>query len=227
MGISTIRASDGGDWQRISMAERKIALTGGIATGKSTVAKMFAELGALILDADEMARRVVRPGEECLRKLEELLGKEYFGPDGTLDRRKLRERIIGDASCRARVNALLHPAIMNGMEAEWQEAVRLLPGRMVIFDIPLLFEIGMSKRFDVVVLAYAPREIQIQRLSARDGLTREEAEKTLLIQLPIETKKDASDIIIDNTGDIAETQRQVKDAWRELERRQSSSVVVS
>jgi dephospho-CoA kinase len=194
----------------------KIALTGGIATGKSTVAKFLAELGALILDADQVAREVVKPGTDCWQKLRNLLGPAYFDEDGSLKRRKLRERIIHDNPCRSAVNAILHPCIVQEMDQQWRSAHRLRPEKIVIFDIPLLFEADLAHHFDTIILVYAPREIQIQRLRLRDGLTYAEAAETLTMQLPIEAKRANSHLVIDNSDDLDHTLGQVRSVWEKL-----------
>lgn len=195
----------------------RISLTGGIATGKSTIAGMLAGMGALVLDADKVARDVVEPGTECSRKLERLLGPDYF-PDGRLDRPRLRECIIRDEECRSRVESILHPCILSEMERQWREAIGLDPGRIVIFDIPLLFEIGMEREFDIVILAYAPPDVQVRRLAARDHISIEQAQRTLTIQLPIEEKRSRSHVVIDNSGDLERTRMQVESLWKTLKR---------
>lgn len=200
------------------MCALKIALTGGIATGKSTVARMFERLGAVILDADKAARDVVRPGTECWNNLRKLLGEDYFDPDGQLRRRKTRDLIVRDPEVRSKVNSLLHPAVLSSMEAAWEAVLRRQRDCPVIFDIPLLFEIGAASAFDLIILVYSPREIQIERLMTRDGVSREEAENTLLIQLPIETKKCSAHIVIDNSRDLDSTEVQVLAAWARLRR---------
>lgn len=202
----------------------RIALTGGIATGKSTVARLFAELGACILDADAAAREAVVVGTPCWRKLRELLGPDYFEASGALKRRKLRERIIGDHQCRSMVNALLHPFILRELDRQcrlWQE---VHPEAVMIFDIPLLFEADLAEHFPTIILAYTPREIQLQRLMARDGLSREEAEATLAMQLPIDAKRSRSHIIIDNGFDLEHTRRQVRLVWEKLRRQGSRKI---
>jgi dephospho-CoA kinase len=196
---------------------RRISLTGGIATGKSTIAGMFAERGALVLDADKVAREVVEPATECSRRLEDFLGSDYF-VEGRLNRPKLRERIIKDEECRSRVESILHPCIISEMERQWREATRLDPDRIVIFDIPLLFEVGLEKNFDIVILAYAPADIQIRRLAARDGVSAEQAERTLTIQLPIEVKRSRSHVVIDNSRDPERTRIQVESIWNALKK---------
>lgn len=198
------------------MVSKRIALTGGIATGKSTVAGMFADLGAVILDADQAARDVVQPGTPCLQKLLDSFGSEYFDALGNLDRRRLRECIIRDPQSRERLNAILHPAVMALMESQWEEWQKREPNRPVIFDIPLLYEAGLAHRFHPVILVYVPREIQIRRLMNRDGLSLREAEKTLTMQLPIESKKEWAHLIVDNSRDPEHTRIQVENIWNKL-----------
>ena len=194
----------------------RIALTGSIATGKSTVAKIFAELGATILDADQIARAVVQPGTQCWQKLRDFLGPDYFEENGTLRRRELRKRIVQDSHCRLTVNAILHPSIIQEMDRQWQDLQTLRPGQMVVFDIPLLFEAELADRFDTIILVYTPRDIQLQRLISRDGLSPAEAEQTLALQLPIEIKKAGSHLVIDNSQDLSHTLQQVRAVWEML-----------
>ncbi|HOV86464.1 MAG TPA: dephospho-CoA kinase [Syntrophobacteraceae bacterium] len=188
--------------------KRKVALTGGIATGKSTVAAMFARRGALLLDADQAAREVVSPGTPCWSRLRSLLDPVYFGARGNLERRALRERIIRDPVCRQEVSSILHPAIMEWMETRWAEALESRPGRPVVFDIPLLFEADLHSRFDVIILVYVPAAVQVERLMARDGVSLEEARETLAMQLPIESKRARAHFLIDNSRDPEHTRHQ-------------------
>ncbi len=168
------------------------------------------------MDADQTARKVVQPGTPCWQKLRDYLGPAYFDENGALRRRKLREEIIRNRQCRLTVNAILHPAILEEMDREWRTLSRRRPEQMVIFDIPLLFEGDLGDRFDAIILVYTSREIQINRLMERDGISREEAEETLTMQLPIETKRTASHLVIDNSRDLAHTRRQVQAAWDKL-----------
>ncbi|NLI81029.1 MAG: dephospho-CoA kinase [Deltaproteobacteria bacterium] len=198
------------------MKPRRIALTGGIATGKSTVAGMFAELGAVVLDADQAARDVVEPGHVCWHQLREAVGASYFEPDGHLRRKALRDGIIRDASLRSRVNAILHPAILKTMDRQWREWRDKDPRKVIIFDIPLLFELGLDIRFDTIILVYVPEHVQIERLMSRDGLSRDAALRTLSMQSPIEWKKKRAQIVIDNSKDLSATRGQVKEIWVSL-----------
>lgn len=194
----------------------RICLTGGIASGKSTVARMLADLGAVIVDADEAARHAVQPGSSGWHQLHDLLGESFFRADGQLDRRKLRQRIIHDETCRLQVNAILHPAIMASMEAQQQYWQQHRPETPVILDIPLLFESKLAHRCDIILLVYVPQEVQVQRLMARDGVPREEAERSLDMQLPIEEKKSSADIVIDNSNTLEDTARQAGEVWRRI-----------
>ena len=192
----------------------KVALTGGIASGKSTVCRMFSELGAAIIDADRIAREIVEPGREGWNRLREHLGDIYFDKEGNLNRRKLRRAIVEDASLRERVNALLHPIIIQTMDKRWRKFRMLEPGRPVIFDIPLLFEAGLEKHYKPVIVVYVNRDIQIERLMKRDGVSRQEAEKTISVQFSLELKRDLADYVIDNSGELALTLIQVKNIWK-------------
>ncbi|HBD10490.1 MAG TPA: dephospho-CoA kinase [Syntrophobacteraceae bacterium] len=194
----------------------RTCLTGGIASGKSTVARMLADFGAIIVDADEAARHPVQPGSPGWHQLRDLLGGDFFHADGQLDRRKLRQRIIGDEACRLQVNAILHPAIMASMDAQRQYWREHRPGIPVVLDIPLLFESKLTRHCDMVILVYVPREVQVQRLMARDGVPRDEAQRSLGMQLPIEEKRQWADVVIDNSHTLEDTQRQVSDVWREI-----------
>ncbi len=195
------------------MAERPnrpgplIGLTGGIATGKSTVSRMLRTAGVPVVDADEVARSVVRPGLPAHREIVACFGQGVLQPDGTIDRERLGRLVFSDRAALARLNAITHPAI----EAEIAAQVARLqgPNRPVVVDIPLLFEVGDPETYDEVVLVYVDRETQIQRLMARDGLTRTDAVQRLQAQLPIETKVARADRIIDNRGTLDQTRAQV------------------
>ena len=195
------------------MANKRIALTGGIATGKTTVANRFRELGAIILDADEYSRLAVEPGTASYTALRDRVGPLFFNRDGTLKRRELRRGIIREPALRKRINAILHPYIIGAMGTEWERQKKLHPRAVLVFDIPLLFEGGFDKDFDIVILVYSTPEVQVQRLIQRDKLSPSEAERTLSMQFPIDSKRAHSDYIIENSGEIERTLRQVDDVW--------------
>ena len=183
------------------------------------MAKKFRDLGAIILDADEYARRVVEPGTASFSALQKLIGPDYFNPEGTLRRRELRRRIIQEPALREKIDAVLHPYIMEAMRAEWARLKKVDPQSVIIFDIPLLFEGGFDKDFDLIILVYATPEVQVQRLIHRDKIAQSEAERTLAMQFPIDSKKALSDHIIENNGDLAQTLRQVEQLWVKIANR--------
>jgi len=187
-----------------------IGLTGGIATGKSTVAGMLRERGAAIVDADRVAREVVEPGQPALQEIVNRFGPGILNEDGTLNRKKLGEIVFADPARRKELEAVTHPAIRERMR-KMIEALRAEdPDRLIVADIPLLFEAGLERQYEYVLLVYVPREIQMRRLMRRDGLTEEEAEKRLAAQMDIEEKKSRADYVIDNSGSPEETARQVE-----------------
>jgi len=190
---------------------RLVGLTGGIATGKSTAARFFAEQGAVVIDADVLARRVVAPGSPCLAEIREAFGEGVLSPDGTLDREALGAIVFGDEGARARLNSIVHPRVGLEADREMRAARERDPEAVVIYDVPLLFESGMEDRFDRVVVVYIPRTEQLRRLRARDGLTVKEAEARLQSQWDIEDKARRADDILDNRGPLGTLRQQVVD----------------
>lgn len=193
---------------------RLIGLTGGIASGKSTVSRMLRELGAHVLDADELAREAVAPGSPAL---EEISGRFPFAvaPDRTLDRAKLGEWIFSRPEERAALEAILHPRIRE-LFRQRTEALTRAGVREVVYEAPLLIENGLDALMDAVLLVAAPREVQLSRLMARNQLTRAQAEARLASQLPLEEKVKRATVVIDNADDLARTREQVERAWQAL-----------
>ena len=189
----------------VTDTKRVVGLTGGIATGKSTVAAMFQRLGAAIVDADVLARKVLEPGSPELEAIVSLCGSEILQKDNSLDRKKLRERIVRNEELRHAVNAITHPRIIE-LEAE---AIADSVHPLVIVDAALMIESGSHVRFRELVLVYAPESMQIERVMKRDGLARSEAEAFLKTQMDIEEKRKYATYIIENTGTIEETAEQV------------------
>jgi len=189
--------------------KRVVGLTGGIATGKSTVSVMFRDKGAFVVDADAIARRLLAPGSPMVAVLRERFGPAVFQGDGQVNRRWLRDRIAASAEDRQWLNAVMHPEIIRREEA----AVATAPAGLVIVDAALMFETGSHKRFDTVIVVYAPRQVQLARLMARDGMERSAAEAFLDTQMDVEKKKEMADHVIDNSGSLEETRRQVETVY--------------
>lgn len=193
----------------------KIGLTGGIATGKSTVASMLQRKGAPLVDADVIAREVVEPGSPVLGRVAEWFGSDILLADGSLNRKKLGAIVFADPTQRKALESLLHPPIRALMKERMALLERQYPDKPVIVDVPLLYESGLEAMFDAVMVVYVPAELQRERLKQRDGLTEEQAEQRLAAQLPIEEKRRRADFVIDNAGTLEETQRQIDLFWKE------------
>ncbi|KOR82154.1 dephospho-CoA kinase [Paenibacillus solani] len=194
-----------------------IGLTGGIATGKSTVSSMLAMKGALLVDADVIAREVMLPGHPVLGKVTEHFGQAILLEDGTLDRKKLGELIFNNPEERVVLNGITHPAIRQEIRERTEAFELQYPDRLVVVDIPLLLEAREQYPYlDEIVVVYVPRELQLKRLIERDDLAREAAEARLSSQMDIEQKKALADILIDNSGTLADTQQQVDKLWHRL-----------
>jgi dephospho-CoA kinase len=183
----------------------RVALTGGIASGKSTVADLFAELGVPVIDTDRIAREVVEPGRPALAAVVEAFGHGVLAADGSLDRRHLRERVFADPADRRRLETILHPAIRAEMERQSQAAA----GAYQLLVIPLLAEGGRRDHVDRVLLVDAPESTQIERLIRRDGVAREQAEAALRAQASRAQRRAIADDVLENTGEPAALRAQV------------------
>jgi dephospho-CoA kinase len=184
----------------------RVGLTGGVASGKSTVAKLFGELGAEVIDTDEIARELVLPGSPALATIVERFGDEVLTPDGSLDRRRLRALVFADAARRRELEAILHPPIRS--EALARAAASTAPYALLV--VPLLFETGFDRLVDRSLVVDCPESRQIERLMARDGIGETEARSILAAQLGREKRKQAADDCIDNSGSLAATRDQVR-----------------
>ena len=183
----------------------RVALTGGIASGKSTVADLFAALGVPVIDTDVIAREVVEPGRPALTQVIETFGSEVLGSDGRLDRRRLRERIFADADAKRRLEAILHPAI----RAEMERQSRAADGPYQVLVIPLLTEGKRRDHVDRVLLVDVPEELQIQRLVSRDGVSHEQAQASLNAQATRAERLALADDIVHNTGRVDDLRARV------------------
>ena len=188
-----------------------LGLTGGIASGKSTISKYFKEKSIPVVDADIIARQVVEPNTEGLKKIVETFGEGILLPSGELDRKQLGQIIFNDESKRITLNSLLakfiRQSILNQVKTHQKNGEKL-----VVLDIPLLFEGGYDSIVDEVMVSYIPKELQINRLVSRDNLSCEDALKRIDSQMDLEEKKQRADIVIDNSKSIEETYEQV-DTW--------------
>jgi dephospho-CoA kinase len=198
-----------------------IGLTGGVGSGKSTVATMLRELGAVVVDADEASHAVYEPGTPGFEAVVGEFG-DYYVSDGHIDRQRLGELIFKDAASRRRLNAIVHPLVRDWMAARTAEAVEQ-GADVVVQDVPLLFENGLEKLFSSVVLVYVPEAVQLERLIAPTtatfrarGFTPERARAVIATQVPIEEKRRRAQNIIDNSGSLEQTRKQVEELWAKL-----------
>ncbi|HVP30764.1 MAG TPA: dephospho-CoA kinase [Myxococcota bacterium] len=201
---------------------RRIGLTGGIGSGKSTVARLLVELGATVIDADRIVHELQAPGAPVLAEIVEAFGREILCPDGSLDRAALGDLVFRDADARARLNRIVHPRVAQEM-ARREQAAREAGAPLVVLDVPLLLEgrragtgTGARMGFDAIVVVWVPEAVQIERTVARDRCSREEALRRIRAQMPLDEKRALADHVIDNSGSLADTERQVRELYAEL-----------
>jgi dephospho-CoA kinase len=192
-----------------------VALTGNVASGKTTVCRLFAEWGATIIDADLLVREVQQPGMPVLAAIAERFGPGVLLADGALDRAALRRIVFADAVARQALNAIVHPAVQR-RRAELVAAARARGDRIVVSDIPLLFEVLDPAAFDAVVLVDAPAAVRRARLMRHRGLLPDEADRLMAAQLPATTKRARSDVVIDNDGTPEQLRERALEAWQRL-----------
>lgn len=191
-----------------------VGLTGGIGSGKSTVAAMLRELGAEVVDADEASHAVYEPGTPGFAAVVKEFGEAYV-KDGRIDRRRLGELVFKDADARRRLNEIVHPLVREWMAARTAEAADR-GAEVVVQDVPLLFENGLERLFSPVVLVYVPETLQVERLFRGRGFAPERAREVIAAQMPIEEKRRLAEHLIDNSGTIEETRVQVEKLWAQL-----------
>jgi dephospho-CoA kinase len=191
-----------------------IGLTGGVGSGKSTVAAMLRELGAVVVDADEATRAVYQPGTPGFDAVVRAFGFDYVR-NGHIDRGRLGELVFHDAEARGRLNAIVHPLVRQWMAERTAEAAER-GAQVVVQDVPLLFENNLENLFSSVVLVYVPEALQLHRLVHGRGFTPEAARAVIAAQMPIEEKRSRAEHVIDNSGTRDETRAQVASVWREL-----------
>lgn len=198
------------------MSSLRVGLTGGIGAGKSAVAQRLASYGAVVIDADQVARQVVAPGTPGLAQVVAEFGEGVLGPDGSLDRERLGELVFADAALRAKLNAIVHPLVGARMR-ELEEAAG--ETAIVVHDIPLLAENHLADGFDEVVVVDAAPRVQAKRLVAERGMTPEQAEARMAVQASREDRLAIATIVVDNSGSLAELDREAAELWAELRRR--------
>lgn len=183
-------------------------LTGGIASGKSTIGGFFSGFGAKVIDADAVARKIVQPGQPALKAIADTFGREVLLPNGQLNRPALAEIIFGNAAAKTKLDSITHPIILAEMQ---QQTARLAQKKhpVIIWEVPLLFESGFYRDTDVSILVYTPENIQLERLMTRDGISKEQALQRINSQMPLQQKKELATIIIENDGDLGATEKVV------------------
>lgn len=195
-----------------------VALTGNIAAGKSTVVALFRAWGAGIVDADQVVRDLQRPGTEVHDQIVRRFGRSILTPGGEIDRPALRRLILSDTRARSDLNGIVHPAVRAQRDA-LVAAARAAGARIIVADIPLLFEAADPAEFDAVVLVDAPDAVRLNRLVTMRGLPLEDAERLMAAQQPSAEKRRRSQFVIDNDGDRAQLERRARDVWLALEAR--------
>jgi dephospho-CoA kinase len=199
----------------------RVGLTGGIGSGKSEVSRRLADHGAVLIDADVAARKVVMPGSPGLAQIAGAFGDGVLRQDGSLNRERLGEIVFGDPGLRAKLNEIVHPLVREWMAAAERAAVRAAPppGPVVVHDVPLLAESRGRAGFDVVIVVDVPSEVQLERLVRLRGMAPEQARARMAAQASREQRLAVADLVIDNSGSLTDLDRQVGQVWAELERR--------
>lgn len=198
-----------------------VGLTGGIGSGKSEVAKRLAALGAVLIDADAIAREVVAPGTPGLQQVVAEFGETVLAADGTLDRERVAAVVFADSDARQRLNNIVHPLVGAAMVQRTVRAGEHDPHAVVVNDVPLLAEGGLRDRYDVVVVVDVDPETQLRRLVDVRGMTADDARARIAVQASREQRLAIADIVIDNNSDLAALDERVNEVWSELQARAS------
>lgn len=194
---------------------RIVGLTGGIGSGKSTVARFFEARGAAIIDADRLAREAVLPGTPGFAAILERFGPGVLAPGGDLDRAALGRIVFGDEEARRALNAIVHPEVAR-LAAERMATLSAAGQALIVYDVPLLFENGLERFLPETIVVSVPEEVQRARVHARDGLRPEEIEARLRAQLPLAQKAVRATYVIDNSGSLEQTEASVDALWKNL-----------
>jgi dephospho-CoA kinase len=196
----------------------QVGLTGGIATGKSTVSRLFVECGARLIDADVLAREVVTPRQPAWRKIAETFGSEMLRPDGTLDRDRLGKVVFGDPKQLEKLNAIVHPHVAAAQEQKSREIAGKDPHAVIVYDAALLIEAGAHMRMDKIIVVTADEQTQLARLKARDHLSTEEAKRRIAAQMRLAEKVKVADYVVDGTLPLEQLRKEVQRIYDELKR---------
>lgn len=191
-----------------------IALTGGIASGKSTIARRLAEHGAVIVDADQIVREVQAPGSPVLQQIVETFGEDVLDPDGALDRAALGAKVFADSEMLGRLNAIVHPAVRAESQRRFEEA--LARAAVVVYDVPLLVEARVDDPWDLIVVAHAPEPVRLRRLIELRGMDEQAARARIAAQVDDEQRLAIADVVIDTSGTLAETESQTDALWERV-----------
>jgi dephospho-CoA kinase len=194
----------------------RVGLTGGIASGKSTVARSFRELGAHVIDADRIARDLVTPNSPALAQIARAFGTEALRPDGTLDRAALGALVFADAGKRRVLEAILHPLILVEIDRRLHELERSDPQGVAVVEAALILELGRQSDYDALVVVWAEPEQQARRLALRDGFSAEEADRRIAAQMPLAQKRLRAEFVVDNSRDEAFCRADAERVYREL-----------
>jgi dephospho-CoA kinase len=193
-----------------------VGLTGGIASGKSLVARVFQDLGAHVIDADKIVHELLEPGQEAWEEVVEYFGPGIVFPDKTIDRRKLGDIVFNNAEKRTWLNQCLHPRVFAAYSARIKHLCTRAPQAIVVLDAALLIETGYHKKMDRVIVVYATQEQQMERLTNRNRFSREQAMARIWSQIPLSEKRKQADYVIENTGTREETEQQARDIFHKL-----------
>jgi dephospho-CoA kinase len=196
----------------------RVGLTGGIATGKSVVAEVFRSGGAFVLDADALGHEMIEPGTGAHEEIREAFGDGILGPGGRIDRKKLGSRVFAEPEARSRLNAILHPRILEEADRRIRAFVARGAGGIAVVQAALLVEAGVEERFDRIVVTHCPRAVQVRRLVDRDRIGEEEALRRITAQAAPEARLRHADHVIDTSGTLEETRRLAREVFAKLER---------
>jgi dephospho-CoA kinase len=195
-----------------------VALTGGIASGKSTIARRLAEHGAVIVDADQVVRDVQGPGSPVLQAIAAEFGTEMVDEDGALDRARLGSRVFGDAAAVKRLNAIVHPAVRTESQRRFDAAFAADPDAVVVYDVPLLAEARLGDPWDLIVVAHAPADVRAARLVALRGMSEADARARIAAQVTDEERLRIADVVIETDGTLERTLASTDELWGSMAR---------